>query len=254
MLSICMAQPRWHHSLLVRFDSIVKVFQWIPEHWTILCVISMPESTLTLDSLEPVFITDWSSYQGSGWLPWDQVASCPTGRLCTNGCFKATAQVPLQMLGLQKLLLSGIGGVRDEMVTELAMLLRSSLEKLHLLVLWFSSVCDFYLRFRLLTDAAVVRVSACCQKCKSFGPGWYIAPLLSDMAIGCLATDGHWSLRVLSLKCSKLRYLFCLSLDDFELLNILGGFCHCYGLLLHAESAPIGLVTCQKTGCKLEGK
>ncbi|CAM6050148.1 unnamed protein product [Sphagnum compactum] len=76
-----------------------------------------------------------SGYQGSGWLPWDQVASCPTGRLCTNGCSKATAQVPLQMLGLQKLLLSGIGGVRDEMVTELAMLLGSSLEELHLLVL-----------------------------------------------------------------------------------------------------------------------
>jgi hypothetical protein len=52
------------------------------------------------------------------------------------------------------------------MVTELAMLLGSSLEELHLLVLWFSSVCDFYLHFRLLTDAAVVRVSACCQKCK----------------------------------------------------------------------------------------
>jgi hypothetical protein len=118
MLSICMAQPIWDHSLLVRFDSIVKVFQWIPEHWTILCVISMPESTLTLDSLEPVFITDWSSYWGSGWLPWDQVASCPTGRLCTNGCSKATAQVPLQMLGLQKLLLPGIGGIRDEMVTD----------------------------------------------------------------------------------------------------------------------------------------
>jgi hypothetical protein len=39
------------------------------------------------------------------------------------------------MLGLQKLLLSGIGDFRDEMVTELAMLLGSSLEELHLLVL-----------------------------------------------------------------------------------------------------------------------
>ncbi len=77
MLSICMAQPRWHHSLLVRFDSIVKVFQWIPEHWSIVCVVSMPDSTLTLDSLEPVFITDWSSYQGSGWLPWTKLQAVP---------------------------------------------------------------------------------------------------------------------------------------------------------------------------------
>lgn len=155
----------------------------------------MLESTLTLDSLEPVFITDWIGYQSSGWLLWNQVASCPTRRPCTNGCSKATAQVPLQMLGLQKLLLSGIGGIRDEMVTELAMLLGSSLKELHLLVLWFSSVCDFYLRFRLLTDAAVVRVLDVVRSAKFW-----------TWMIHCTTAlwHGHWSLRVLSLKCSKL--------------------------------------------------
>jgi hypothetical protein len=132
------------------------------------------------------------------------------------------------------------------MVTELAMLLGSSLEELHLLVLWFSSVCDFYLRLRLLTDAAVVRVSACCQKCNVLD--------LDDTLHRCSLT---WPLIIVGAfsEMFKVKVLvLSKSLDDFELLNIFGGFYHCYGLLLHADSAPISLVTCQKTGCKLEGK
>jgi hypothetical protein len=41
------------------FDNIMKVFLWILNHWIIFCVVSMlGESTLTLDSLQPMFITN----------------------------------------------------------------------------------------------------------------------------------------------------------------------------------------------------
>jgi len=88
-------------------------------------------------------------------------------------------------------------------------------------------------------------VLACCQKCKVLD--------LDDTLHHCSLT---WPLIIAGAfsEMFKVRYLFCLSLDDFELLNIFGEFCHCYGLLFHADSAPISLVTCQKTGCKLEGK
>jgi DNA repair protein RAD7 len=59
----------------------------------------------------------------------------------------------------------------------------------------------FSLGFRLLTDAAVVGVAACCLGLKVLDLD--MLPLLSDMAISCLA-DGCRSLRVLSLKRAKL--------------------------------------------------
>jgi hypothetical protein len=43
----------------------------------------------------------------------------------------------LQMFGLYKHLFSRIGGVKNEMVTKLAMLLGFNLEELHLLILLF---------------------------------------------------------------------------------------------------------------------
>jgi hypothetical protein len=46
------------------------------------------------------------------------------------------------MFGLYKHLFSRIGGVKNEMVTELAMLLGFNLEELHLFILLFF-LCDF---------------------------------------------------------------------------------------------------------------
>ncbi|CAK9213214.1 unnamed protein product [Sphagnum jensenii] len=124
------------------------------------------------------------------------VADCLGTQLCAlslEGCAQMDGlkllPVLLQMPCLKKLSLSGVGGVKDEVVSELAVVLGSTLEELHL------ADC------RLLTDAAVVGVAACCLGLKVLDLD--MLPLLSDMAISCLA-DGCRSLRVLSLKRAKL--------------------------------------------------
>ncbi|CAK9856853.1 unnamed protein product [Sphagnum jensenii] len=124
------------------------------------------------------------------------VADCLGTQLCAlslEGCAQMDGlkllPILLQMPCLKKLLLSGVGGVKDEVVSELAVVLGSTLEELHL------ADC------RLLTNAAVVGVAACCLGLKVLDLD--MLPLLSDMAISCLA-DGCRSLRVLSLKRAKL--------------------------------------------------
>jgi DNA repair protein RAD7 len=123
------------------------------------------------------------------------VADCLGTQLCAlslEGCAQMDGlkllPVLLQMPCLKKLSLSGVGGVKDEVVSELAVALGSTLEELHL------ADC------RLLTDAAVVGVAACCLGLKVLDLD--MLPLLSDMAISRLA-DGCRSLRVLSLKRAK---------------------------------------------------
>jgi DNA repair protein RAD7 len=110
-----------------------------------------------------------------------------------EGCDKLDAMqllpILLQMTNLQKLSLSGVGGMKDEIVSELAVTLGPYLEELRL------ADC------RLLTDVAIAGVAACCPGLKVLDLD--ALPHLTDTAIGRIA-DGCLSLQKIYLKRAKL--------------------------------------------------